>query len=202
MKRSKLALSKAIESGDTDLGKGQGWGGSGHEGGVLRQDGLCGTQHRGGCLASGQQNSLGRAQSLGERGCGSVLRGVGVVGAAWDLQGGKHGAVPCAGVAARPKTLPLPQNAAPAPVYTVVLHLKNELNRGTFFMTLQNQPVALSLYRQVGAARSFPCPSSPAPMPRGGPGGAAVWQGQLPVPPCPPLSLCPPSSASTRSGRR
>lgn len=25
MKRSKLALSKAIESGDTDLGKGQGW---------------------------------------------------------------------------------------------------------------------------------------------------------------------------------
>uniref|UniRef100_A0A674KBK7 Vacuolar protein sorting-associated protein 16 homolog n=1 Tax=Terrapene triunguis TaxID=2587831 RepID=A0A674KBK7_9SAUR len=34
-------------------------------------------------------------------------------------------------------------------VYTVVLHLKNELNRGTFFMTLQKQPVALSLYRQV-----------------------------------------------------
>lgn len=34
-------------------------------------------------------------------------------------------------------------------VYTVVLHLKNELNRGSFFMTLQNQPVALSLYRQV-----------------------------------------------------
>ncbi|NXW36838.1 VPS16 protein, partial [Phaetusa simplex] len=33
-------------------------------------------------------------------------------------------------------------------VYTVVLHLKNELNRGTFFMTLQNQPVALSLYHQ------------------------------------------------------
>uniref|UniRef100_A0A8C0BB69 Vacuolar protein sorting-associated protein 16 homolog n=1 Tax=Buteo japonicus TaxID=224669 RepID=A0A8C0BB69_9AVES len=33
-------------------------------------------------------------------------------------------------------------------VYTVVLLLKNELNRGTFFMTLQNQPVALSLYRQ------------------------------------------------------
>ncbi|XP_038256029.1 vacuolar protein sorting-associated protein 16 homolog [Dermochelys coriacea] len=33
-------------------------------------------------------------------------------------------------------------------VYTVVLHLKNELNRGTFFMTLQKQPVALSLYRQ------------------------------------------------------
>uniref|UniRef100_A0A674K9T1 Vacuolar protein sorting-associated protein 16 homolog n=1 Tax=Terrapene triunguis TaxID=2587831 RepID=A0A674K9T1_9SAUR len=32
--------------------------------------------------------------------------------------------------------------------YTVVLHLKNELNRGTFFMTLQKQPVALSLYRQ------------------------------------------------------
>ncbi|NXI08538.1 VPS16 protein, partial [Irena cyanogastra] len=35
-----------------------------------------------------------------------------------------------------------------SPVYTVVLHLKNELNRGSFFMTLQNQPVALSLYRQ------------------------------------------------------
>uniref|UniRef100_A0A8C8SA41 Vacuolar protein sorting-associated protein 16 homolog n=1 Tax=Pelusios castaneus TaxID=367368 RepID=A0A8C8SA41_9SAUR len=33
-------------------------------------------------------------------------------------------------------------------VYTVVLHLKNELNRGAFFMTLQKQPVALSLYRQ------------------------------------------------------
>ncbi|XP_067324613.1 vacuolar protein sorting-associated protein 16 homolog [Anolis sagrei] len=33
-------------------------------------------------------------------------------------------------------------------VYTVILHLKNELNRGAFFMTLQNQPVAMSLYRQ------------------------------------------------------
>ncbi|XP_032879449.1 vacuolar protein sorting-associated protein 16 homolog [Amblyraja radiata] len=33
-------------------------------------------------------------------------------------------------------------------VYTVVAHLKNEMNRGDFFMTLQNQPVALSLYRQ------------------------------------------------------
>lgn len=33
-------------------------------------------------------------------------------------------------------------------VFTVVLHLKNELNRGDFFMTLRNQPVALSLYRQ------------------------------------------------------
>uniref|UniRef100_H9G3D8 Vacuolar protein sorting-associated protein 16 homolog n=1 Tax=Anolis carolinensis TaxID=28377 RepID=H9G3D8_ANOCA len=30
----------------------------------------------------------------------------------------------------------------------VILHLKNELNRGAFFMTLQNQPVAMSLYRQ------------------------------------------------------
>ncbi|NWI68566.1 VPS16 protein, partial [Todus mexicanus] len=44
-------------------------------------------------------------------------------------------------------TCPLPAPLS-APVYTVVLHLKNELNRGTFFMTLQNQPVALSLYRQ------------------------------------------------------
>uniref|UniRef100_A0A4W3IJQ9 Vacuolar protein sorting-associated protein 16 homolog n=1 Tax=Callorhinchus milii TaxID=7868 RepID=A0A4W3IJQ9_CALMI len=33
-------------------------------------------------------------------------------------------------------------------VYTVVMHLKNEMSRGDFFMTLQNQPVALSLYRQ------------------------------------------------------
>ncbi|KAM9327919.1 vacuolar protein sorting-associated protein 16 homolog [Pholidichthys leucotaenia] len=33
-------------------------------------------------------------------------------------------------------------------VYTVVTHLKNEMNRGDFFMTLRNQPVALSLYRQ------------------------------------------------------
>nr|XP_014352910.1 PREDICTED: vacuolar protein sorting-associated protein 16 homolog [Latimeria chalumnae] len=33
-------------------------------------------------------------------------------------------------------------------VYTIVTHLKNEMNRGDFFMTLQNQPVALSLYRQ------------------------------------------------------
>ncbi|GCC27552.1 vacuolar protein sorting-associated protein 16 homolog isoform X1 [Chiloscyllium punctatum] len=33
-------------------------------------------------------------------------------------------------------------------VYTVVTYLKNEMNRGDFFMTLQNQPVALSLYRQ------------------------------------------------------
>lgn len=47
--------------------------------------------------------------------------------------------------------LRVPPEPLSAPVYTVVLHLKNELNRGTFFMTLQNQPVALSLYRQVGA---------------------------------------------------
>ncbi|XP_058289051.1 vacuolar protein sorting-associated protein 16 homolog isoform X5 [Hylobates moloch] len=33
-------------------------------------------------------------------------------------------------------------------VFTVLLHLKNELNRGDFFMTLRNQPTALSLYRQ------------------------------------------------------
>uniref|UniRef100_A0A3Q1GUH0 VPS16 core subunit of CORVET and HOPS complexes n=1 Tax=Acanthochromis polyacanthus TaxID=80966 RepID=A0A3Q1GUH0_9TELE len=33
-------------------------------------------------------------------------------------------------------------------VYTVVNYLKNEMNRGDFFMTLRNQPVALSLYRQ------------------------------------------------------
>lgn len=33
-------------------------------------------------------------------------------------------------------------------VYTVVMYLKNELNRGDFFMMLRNQPVALSLYRQ------------------------------------------------------
>uniref|UniRef100_A0AAQ6AH23 Vacuolar protein sorting-associated protein 16 homolog n=1 Tax=Amphiprion ocellaris TaxID=80972 RepID=A0AAQ6AH23_AMPOC len=33
-------------------------------------------------------------------------------------------------------------------VYTVVSYLKNEMNRGDFFMTLRNQPVALSLYRQ------------------------------------------------------
>ncbi|MGH0161945.1 UNVERIFIED_CONTAM: hypothetical protein FKN15_041803 [Acipenser sinensis] len=33
-------------------------------------------------------------------------------------------------------------------VYTVVTYLKNEMNRGDFFMTLRNQPVALGLYRQ------------------------------------------------------
>ncbi|XP_008323608.1 vacuolar protein sorting-associated protein 16 homolog [Cynoglossus semilaevis] len=33
-------------------------------------------------------------------------------------------------------------------IYTVVTVLKNEMNRGDFFMTLRNQPVALSLYRQ------------------------------------------------------
>ncbi|OCT93499.1 vacuolar protein sorting-associated protein 16 homolog [Xenopus laevis] len=33
-------------------------------------------------------------------------------------------------------------------VYTVVTYMKNEFNRGDFFMTLQNHPVALSLYRQ------------------------------------------------------
>ncbi|MGH0134554.1 UNVERIFIED_CONTAM: hypothetical protein FKN15_023298 [Acipenser sinensis] len=33
-------------------------------------------------------------------------------------------------------------------VYTVVTFLKNEMNRGDFFMTLRNQPVALGLYRQ------------------------------------------------------
>lgn len=31
----------------------------------------------------------------------------------------------------------------------VVTKLKNEMNRGDFFMTLRNQPVALSLYKQV-----------------------------------------------------
>lgn len=36
-------------------------------------------------------------------------------------------------------------------MFTVLLHLKNELNRGDFFMTLRNQPMALSLYRQVSA---------------------------------------------------
>ena len=36
-------------------------------------------------------------------------------------------------------------------MFTVLLHLKNELNRGDFFMTLRNQPMALSLYRQVCA---------------------------------------------------
>lgn len=34
----------------------------------------------------------------------------------------------------------------------MVTYLKNEMNRGDFFMTLRNQPVALSLYRQVGSA--------------------------------------------------
>lgn len=33
-------------------------------------------------------------------------------------------------------------------VYTVVTYLKNEMNRGDFFMTLSKQPVAISLYRQ------------------------------------------------------
>uniref|UniRef100_A0A8C5RV97 Vacuolar protein sorting-associated protein 16 homolog n=1 Tax=Laticauda laticaudata TaxID=8630 RepID=A0A8C5RV97_LATLA len=33
-------------------------------------------------------------------------------------------------------------------VYTVISRLKDELGRGDFFMALQNQPVALSLYRQ------------------------------------------------------
>ncbi|KAG9466791.1 hypothetical protein GDO78_016105 [Eleutherodactylus coqui] len=33
-------------------------------------------------------------------------------------------------------------------VYTVVSYMKHEFNRGDFFMTLQNHPVALSLYRQ------------------------------------------------------
>ncbi|XP_061439573.1 vacuolar protein sorting-associated protein 16 homolog isoform X2 [Rhineura floridana] len=33
-------------------------------------------------------------------------------------------------------------------VYTVVLQLKNDFGRGDFFMILQKQPVALSLYRQ------------------------------------------------------
>uniref|UniRef100_A0A8C2K9C7 Vacuolar protein sorting-associated protein 16 homolog n=1 Tax=Cyprinus carpio TaxID=7962 RepID=A0A8C2K9C7_CYPCA len=38
-------------------------------------------------------------------------------------------------------------------VYTVVMYLKNELNRGDFFMMLRNQPVALSLYKQRLEAR-------------------------------------------------
>ncbi|KAI4538236.1 hypothetical protein MG293_011639 [Ovis ammon polii] len=82
MKRSKLALSKAIESGDTDLGE----------------------------------------QGLGEDEAGNpgLSKGLG-----W---------------------IPIPPYR-PA-VFTVLLHLKNELNRGDFFMTLRNQPMALSLYRQ------------------------------------------------------
>lgn len=85
MKTSKLALSKAIESGDTDLGE----------------------------------------QGLGE----AKVRAPG-------LSKGLAG-VPT------PPYCPL--------VFTVLLHLKNELNRGDFFMTLRNQPTALSLYRQVCA---------------------------------------------------
>lgn len=83
-----------------------------------------------------------------------------------------------------------------------MLHLKNELNRGTFFMTLQNQPVALSLYRQVRAAR--PCarlaegtPESPTPPP----GSHMMWQMQLTVAASPHLHLLLPSFASTRSER-
>lgn len=44
-----------------------------------------------------------------------------------------------------------PTSLSPPAVFTVLLHLKNELNRGDFFMTLRNQPMALSLYRQVSA---------------------------------------------------
>lgn len=85
MKRSKLALSKAIESGDTDLGE----------------------------------------QGLGETkaGASELTKGPG-----WSLHTTYHSLV-----------------------FTVLLHLKNELNRGDFFMTLRNQPMALSLYRQVCA---------------------------------------------------
>lgn len=88
MKRSKLALSKAIESGDTDLGE----------------------------------------QGLGEDKAGDpgLRKGLG-----WTLI---------------PPYCPI--------VFTVLLHLKNELNRGDFFMTLRNQPMALSLYRQVCAGGS------------------------------------------------
>lgn len=39
----------------------------------------------------------------------------------------------------------------------VVTHLKNEMNRGDFFMTLRNQPVALSLYKQVSVAARLFC---------------------------------------------
>lgn len=83
MKRSKLALNKAIESGDTDLGE------------------------------QGLGEAKARAPGLSK-------------GAGWSLH---------------PTYCPI--------VFTVLLHLKNELNRGDFFMTLRNQPMALSLYRQV-----------------------------------------------------
>lgn len=46
-----------------------------------------------------------------------------------------------------------PDFSLPFTVYTVVTYLKNEMNRGDFFMTLRNQPVALSLYRQVPNTR-------------------------------------------------
>lgn len=88
MKRSKLALSKAIESGDTDLGE-QGW--------------VRARRH-------------------------------------WDDRVSEPNNIR-AGLEAH-LLLHLT-------VFTVLLHLKNELNRGDFFMTLRNQPMALSLYRQV-----------------------------------------------------
>uniref|UniRef100_A0A803VPN1 Vacuolar protein sorting-associated protein 16 homolog n=1 Tax=Ficedula albicollis TaxID=59894 RepID=A0A803VPN1_FICAL len=53
-------------------------------------------------------------------------------------------------------------------MYTVVLHLKNELNRGSFFMTLQNQPVALSLYRQVGTPKTPEHPKAALRTPKTG----------------------------------
>lgn len=95
MKRSKLALSKAIESGDTDLGE----------------------------------------QGLGE------------------------GRVGVPGLSMGQDWTPPPISLYLSIVFTVLLHLKNELNRGDFFMTLRNQPMALSLYRQVcavGRARLEP----------------------------------------------
>lgn len=89
MKRSKLALSKAIESGDTDLG----------------------------------EHGLGED----EAGDPGLSKGLG-----W---------------------IPIPPYRPT--VFTVLLHLKNELNRGDFFMTLRNQPMALSLYRQVCAGAGW-----------------------------------------------
>lgn len=92
MKRSKLALSKAIESGDTDLGE-QGW--------VRTRRHL-----------DDKVSEPSKVQS-------------------WA------GGPP----------------ASSSTVFTVLLHLKNELNRGDFFMTLRNQPMALSLYRQVNVCQ-------------------------------------------------
>lgn len=43
------------------------------------------------------------------------------------------------------------------PVYTVLLHLKESMNQGEFFMAIRNMPVAYALFIQVCTCTCIVC---------------------------------------------